>query len=57
MRITGATTHIVGNPRKDWLFVRLETSQPGLYGIGESTLSAFARTVEPGGAVSTGRDL
>ena len=27
MRTTGATTHIVGNPWKNWLFVRLEADQ------------------------------
>lgn len=46
MRITRATTYIVGNPWKNWLFVRLDTDQPGLYGLGEGTLNAFARTVE-----------
>src|SRR5690606_6506523 len=37
---------IVGNPWKNWLFVRLDTDQPGLYGIGEGSLNAFAKTVE-----------
>ncbi|HET8524993.1 MAG TPA: mandelate racemase/muconate lactonizing enzyme family protein [Thermomicrobiales bacterium] len=46
MRITRATTYIVGNPWKNWLFVRLDTDQPGLYGIGEGTLNGFAKTVE-----------
>lgn len=46
MRITRATTYIVGNPWKNWLFVRLDTDQPGLYGIGEGSLNAFAKTVE-----------
>ena len=46
MRITRATTYTVGNPWKNWLFVRLDTDQPGLYGIGEGTLNAFAKTVE-----------
>lgn len=46
MRIIGATTYIVGNPWKNWLFVRLDTDQPGLYGIGEGSLNGFARTVE-----------
>ena len=46
MRITRATTYIVGNPWKNWLFVRLDTDEPGLYGLGEGTLNAFARTVE-----------
>jgi|SRR5579884_663101 len=46
MRITRATTYIVGNPWKNWLFVRLDTDQPGLHGVGEGTLNAFAKTVE-----------
>ncbi|MFL5760667.1 MAG: mandelate racemase/muconate lactonizing enzyme family protein [Thermomicrobiales bacterium] len=46
MRITRATTYIVGNPWKNWLFVRLDTDEPGLYGIGEGSLNAFAKTVE-----------
>jgi galactonate dehydratase len=46
MKITRATTYIVGNPWKNWLFVRVDTDQPGLYGIGEGTLNGFARTVE-----------
>ena len=46
MRITRATTYIVGNPWKNWLFVRLDTDQPGLFGVGEGTLNALAKTVE-----------
>jgi len=46
VRITRATTYIVGNPWKNWLFVRLDTDQPGLYGVGEGSLNAFAKTVE-----------
>ncbi len=46
MKITRATTYIVGNPWKNWLFVRLDTDQPGLYGVGEGTLNGFAKTVE-----------
>jgi galactonate dehydratase len=46
VRITRATTYIVGNPWKNWLFVRLDTDEPGLYGIGEGSLNAFAKTVE-----------
>ena len=46
MRITGATTYIVGNPWKNWVFVRLDTDQPGLYGVGEGSLNGFAKTVE-----------
>ncbi len=46
MKITRATTYIVGNPWKNWLFVRLDTDQDGLYGVGEGTINGFARTVE-----------
>jgi galactonate dehydratase len=46
VRITGATTYIVGNPWKNWLFVRLDTDQPGLYGVGEGSLNGFAKSVE-----------
>lgn len=46
VRITGATTYIVGNPWKNWVFVRLDTDQPGLYGVGEGSLNGFARSVE-----------
>ena len=46
MRITGATTYIVGNPWKNWVFVRLDTDQPGLYGVGEGSLNGFAKSVE-----------
>ena len=43
--ITGVDTYVVGNPWKNWLFVRLETDE-GLYRIGEGTLNGFAKTVE-----------
>ena len=46
MKITRASTWIVGNPWKNWLFVRLDTDQDGLYGIGEGTVNGFARTTE-----------
>lgn len=46
MKITRATTWIVGNPWKNWLFVRLDTDQDGLYGIGEGTINGFAKTTE-----------
>ena len=46
MRITRATPHVVGNPWKNWTFVRLDTDQAGLYGVGKGTLNGFARTVE-----------
>jgi galactonate dehydratase len=46
VRITRATTYIVGNPWKNWLFVRVDTDQPGLYGVGEGSLNGCAKTVE-----------
>ncbi len=46
MKITRASTWVVGNPWKNWLFVRLDTDVDGLYGIGEGTINGFAKTVE-----------
>ena len=45
MRITDVRTYLVGNPWKNWLFVRVETDE-GIHGIGEGTLNAFSKTVE-----------
>lgn len=45
MKITDVSTFIVGNPWKNWVFVRVDTDE-GLHGIGEATLNGFARTVE-----------
>ena len=45
MRISGVSTFLVGNPWKNWLFVRVDTDE-GLYGVGEGTLNAFSATVE-----------
>jgi galactonate dehydratase len=45
MRITDVTTYLVGNPWKNWLFVRVDTDE-GIHGIGEGTLNAFSATVE-----------
>ena len=42
--ITGYDTAIVGNPWKNWFFLRLE-SDSGVYGIGEASLNGFVRTV------------
>ncbi len=36
--ITNIRTHIVNAKMRNWLFVRVETSDPGLYGLGEATL-------------------
>ena len=45
MRISGVRTFLVGNPWKNWLFVRVDTDE-GLYGVGEGTLNGFSATVE-----------
>jgi galactonate dehydratase len=45
MRIKDITTYLVGNPWKNWLFVRVETDE-GIHGIGEGTLGHFSKTVE-----------
>ncbi len=45
MKITGVETYIVGNPWKNWLFVRVLTDE-GIYGVGEGTMNFFARTIE-----------
>ena len=45
MKVTGITTHVVGNRWKNWLFVRVETDE-GIHGLGEGSLNGFCRTVE-----------
>ena len=45
MKITGITTHTVGNRWKNWLFVRVDTDE-GIHGLGEGSLNGFCRTVE-----------
>jgi galactonate dehydratase len=45
MKITSVTTYLVGNPWKNWLFVRVDTDE-GISGAGEGTLNAFSATVE-----------
>jgi galactonate dehydratase len=45
VKITDIKTYLVGNPWKNWLFVRVETDE-GIHGIGEGTLGQLSRTVE-----------
>ena len=45
MKIVAIDTFIAGNPWKNWLFAKVQTDE-GVYGIGEGTLNAFAKTVE-----------
>ena len=45
MKITGIKTCVVNAEMRNWIFVRVETDQPGLYGWGESTLEWKTRAV------------
>ena len=45
MRITDVQTFLVGNPWKNWLFVRVDTDE-GIHGVGEGTLNGFSATVQ-----------
>ncbi len=45
MKIVDFKTYRVGNPWKQWLFVKVETDE-GIHGIGEGTLGHFTSTVE-----------
>ncbi|RAV20930.1 mandelate racemase/muconate lactonizing enzyme family protein [Paenibacillus contaminans] len=45
LKIVDIETYIVGNPWKNWLFVKVRTDE-GIEGIGEGTLNGFAKTVE-----------
>lgn len=45
MRITEIETYLVGNPWKNWLFLRLLTDE-GVHGIGEGSLGHLSKTVE-----------
>ena len=45
MRITGLGTTVVNAGRRNWVFVRIETDQPGLVGWGEASLEVKTRGV------------
>lgn len=45
LRITGISTRVVNAEMRNWVFVRIETDQPGLYGWGEATLEWKTRAV------------
>ena len=38
MRITDITAHVCNAEMRNWIFVKVETDQPGLFGWGEATL-------------------
>lgn len=60
MRITGITTRVVNADMRNWVFVRVDTDQPGLYGWGEATLEwkthAVAGAVQDLAPLVVGRD-
>lgn len=45
MKITGIKTCVVNAEMRNWIFVKVETDQPGLYGWGEATLEWKTRAV------------
>ena len=45
MKITGIRTVVVNAEMRNWIFVRVDTDQPGLYGWGEATLEWKTRAV------------
>ena len=45
MRITAIDTRVVNAEMRNWVFVRVETDQPGLFGWGEATLEWKTRGV------------
>lgn len=45
MRVTGVSTVVVNARMRNWVFVRVDTDQPGLYGIGEATVEWQTRGV------------
>lgn len=45
MKITDIKTTLVNAGMRNWIFVRVDTDQPGLYGLGEATLEWKTRAV------------
>ena len=60
IRITGVTTLVVNAEMRNWIFVKVETDQDGLYGWGEASLNwktrAVAATVEDLEPLLVGKD-
>ncbi len=60
LRITAIRTLVVNAEMRNWVFVRVDTNQPGLYGWGEATLEwktrAVVGAVEDLAALVLGRD-
>ena len=47
MKITAVRTLVVNAEMRNWVFVKVETDQDGLYGWGESTLGSSASKIWP----------
>jgi len=45
MKITKISTTVVNARMRNWIFVKVETDQPGLYGWGEATLEWKTKSV------------
>ena len=45
LKITSITPLIVNANMRNWIFVKVETDEPGLYGWGEATLEWKTRSV------------
>jgi galactonate dehydratase len=45
VKVVSITTRVVNAEMRNWVFVRVETDQPGLYGWGEATLEWKTRAV------------
>ena len=45
MKITGIRSVVVNAGIRNWIFVRVDTDQPGLYGWGQATLEWKTRAV------------
>lgn len=45
MLISGVSTRVVDAGDRDWIFVRVETDEPGLVGWGEASLGWHTRAV------------
>jgi galactonate dehydratase len=60
MKITKVSAILVNAKLRNWVFVRVDTTEPGLYGLGEATLEwqslAVAKRVEEFSSLLVGKD-
>ena len=45
MKVTGFSTRVVNAEMRNWVFVKVETDEPGLFGWGEATLEWKTKAV------------